>query len=399
MKIIEVKDKRTNKQFYDIARSLYKNDDTWVCPLDAEIEGMLNITNPKQKEIITTCKWILVNDQSETIGRIAAFINKNKAYKHSQPSGGAGFFECINDQQAANMLFDTAKEWLAARGMEAMDAPVNPGENIVYWGLLVRGFTHQGYGMPYNHSYYKELFENYGFQNYFEQYSYHYDLSVPFPERHVKFSDHIASKPNYTFEHFKFKDKEKYLNDVVYIYNEVWSDFHEDYTPLTYEDMLIMFEDAKPILNEEFVWFAYDEGKPVAMVIVFPDANQILKKLNGRLHFWNKLRFLYYKKTKIITRARQLITGAIPSHQRTGIIGPLFLTMADALKKHGIKELELSWVGDYNFTVTKMYSQFGAKEAKTHVTYRYLFDRNKPFQRFTNEQSEKAKRFSQKEHA
>ena len=68
-------------------------------------------------------------------------------------------------------------------GMEAMDGPVNFGENLINWGLLVKGFEPQGFGMPYNKPYYQGLFEAYGFQVYFEQYSYHLNHKDPFPER------------------------------------------------------------------------------------------------------------------------------------------------------------------------------------------------------------------------
>ena len=67
--------------------------------------------------------------KGQVIGRIAAFINDRLAKKESQPTGGCGFFECIHDQAAANLLFDNARDWLAARGMEAMDGPINFGLN------------------------------------------------------------------------------------------------------------------------------------------------------------------------------------------------------------------------------------------------------------------------------
>ena len=79
-----------------------------------------------------------------------------------------GFFECINDQESADLLFDTAKTWLINRGMEAMDGPINFGETDKYWGLLVDGFTHPSYEISYNHCYYQELFENYGFRTYYK---------------------------------------------------------------------------------------------------------------------------------------------------------------------------------------------------------------------------------------
>jgi len=395
MKLIEVNNDETRRAFYDVARSLYKGDPNWVCPLDAEIESIFDPTDNILFNDGEAIRWILKDDAGKAIGRVAAFFNRDKARKNEQPTGGLGFFECIHDQAASNLLFDACRDWLKARGMEAMDGSVTFGENITYWGVLIDGFTLPAYGMPYNFPYYKELFETYGFNTYFEQYSYEKDLSEPFPERQVKFSMHLKDK--FQLEHFSFRNKEKYLNDICTVYNAVWKDFHEDYTLLDYSEIEKVMNKAKPIINERMIWFVYDQGTPVAMVVVFPDVNQILKKLgNGQLNLWNKLKFLYYKKSGTITRARQLITAVVPEYQRSGVTGVLFLTMVDAVKKEKIKTLDMSWVGDYNTTVNKIYRLLGLPVVKTHATFRYLFDRSKEPQRFTNLETEKAKRLDVK---
>lgn len=391
MKLIEVKDKAGREAFYDVPKHLYKHDENWVCPLDAEIESIFNPAENKLFRDGEAIRWVLQDDNGKGIGRIAAFYNKVKSARYEQPTGGVGFFECIHDREAAFMLFDAGRDWLKARGLEAMDGPITFGENLTYWGLLIEGFSMPAYGMPYNFPYYRDLFESYGFKTYFEQYTYEKDLSVPFPERQVKFSMHLKDK--YRTEHFSFQHKEKYLADICTIYNKVWADFHEDYTPLEYEDIEKMMRSARSILNEEFIWFVYDGETPVALVVVFPDANQILKKLgNGKLNFLNILKFLWYKHTGAITRARQLLTAVIPEYQRSGVTGLLFLTMVDALKKNKIKVLEMSWVGDYNITVNKIYRLLDLPVVRKHITFRYMFDRTREVVRFTNVHTEKYKR-------
>ena len=331
------------------------------------------------------------DETGKPVGRIAAFYNNDKARKNEQPTGGMGFFECINDREAAFMLFDACRDWLKGKGMEAMDGPITFGENLTNWGLLTEGYTMPTYGMPYNFPYYRELFEAYGFKIYFEQFSYEKDLSKPFPERQVKFAMHLKEK--FQVEHFSFKNKEKYLRDVCTIYNKVWADFHEDYTPMEYDDIAKIMQKAKAIINEEFIWFVYDNGTPAALVVVFPDVNQILKKLgNGKLGFINILKFLWHKNTGTITRARQLLTAVTPEYQRSGVTGLLFLTMVDALKKNKIRILDMSWVGDYNVTVNKIYRLLDLPVVRKHITFRYMFDPSKEVVRFTNVHTEKYKR-------
>jgi len=381
MNIIEVVNKSQKQSFLDLARTLYKNDPNFACPLDGEING---IFDPKENSFFKhgeAIRWILCDDEGKVIGRIAAFINTNKAFSFDQPTGGCGFFECIDDKDTAFLLFDTAKNWLKERGMEAMDGPINFGENDNHWGLLVEGFMPQGYGMPYHKTYYREFFESYGFQVFFEQYSYHVDRTKPFPERFAKIAEWISKKPGFEFEHFKFSNSEKYIQDIIEVYNEAWK-FHDNFTPIDIEDIRKIAREGKGVLEEEFIWFAYHEGKPVGFFVAMPDINQILIKLNGKLDFWNKLKFFYYLKRKTITRTRITVMGVLPKYQRFGIESAIFWQMDKAIKaKKQYTEVELSWVGDFNPKMISIYESVGGVRKKKHYTYRYMFDPKAPFKR------------------
>jgi hypothetical protein len=373
MKIIEVNDKQTAKEFLEVAKIIYKNDNVWVCPLDAEIESIFDPFENIFFQNGKACRWILKDENNLLIGRVAAFINLKKAFSFDQPTGGMGFFECIDDKIAAFLLFDKCKEWLSAQGMEAMDGPINFGENDNFWGLLVEGFTHPAYGMQYHHSYYKNLFEDYQFKFYFEQVSNHLDLTKPFPERFWKIADWISKKKEYSFEHLDFKNSEKYIRDFKEVYDTAW-EFHENFTPIEEDVLRKIITKAKSIIDPEMIWFAYSEGKPIAFLILFPDVNQILKYLNGKLNFWNKLKFLYLKKMKTITRGRITIMGVVPKFQKSGIESGIFYNLQKVMDtKPHYTELELSWVGDFNPKMRALHESVGAVFAKRHITYRKLF--------------------------
>ena len=160
MKISRVTDKRTRHLFLETARTVNQHDPVWVCPPDREIEAIFDPHKNHYFKRGEADRFILEDDENFLIGRIAVFFDRNLAYSYDQPTGGIGFFECINDTQAASLLFDTAREWLKVRGMEAMDGPINFGETDKYWGLLVEGFTHPSFEVPYNQPYYRELFES-----------------------------------------------------------------------------------------------------------------------------------------------------------------------------------------------------------------------------------------------
>jgi hypothetical protein len=173
MNLIRVTDRKTEKMFLDTARIIYKNDKTWVCPFDNDIKAVFNpARNPYHKHGVVE-RWVLTDDENRLIGRIAAFIDFNLASTYDQPTGGMGFFECIDDKEAAFLIFNTARNWLKEKGMEAMDGPINFGETDKYWGLLVKGFTHPSFDVAYNHPYYQNLFESYGFQIYYRMEGFH----------------------------------------------------------------------------------------------------------------------------------------------------------------------------------------------------------------------------------
>lgn len=385
MKIIEVTDKKTSGEFLEVPKILYRNDPYWVCPLDVEIKGIFNLDNNSCFEHGEAVRWILKDDKNKLAGRIAAFYDKRKVNHFDYPTGGAGFFECIDNQEAANILFDAAKQWLESKGMQAMQAPINFGENYNYWGLLVEGFMHQAYAMPYNFPYYQKLFEHYGFRNYFEQNSFHKDLTEGWPERQIKFAQYAESRPGYSFEHFSFKNIDKYIDDFVTSYNAIWAAFHENYTPLKHAEIRKLIVEAKLVIDEELIWFAYDKGKPVGIVVAFPDINQILAKLkNGKLNLLNKLKLVYYRK-RAVTRSRVFIAGVVPGYQNAGVIAAMFYQLVKVISNRPQhRELELSWVGDYNPRTLTLYNKFDAKQVKKHITYLYLFDQKMPFRRFEN---------------
>lgn len=391
MKLIEVTTRADQKDFISFPRTLYRDDPNWVCPLDSAIEAVFDPDKNQAYRNGRAIRWILRNDGGAVIGRVAAFIDKVRSDANSQPTGGMGFFEVIDDRTAAFRLFDAARDWLAGNRMEAMDGPVNFGENDNNWGLLVDGFMQQAYGMPYNKHYYKAFFEEYGFRNYFEQYSYHVGTSK-FPERIMKIAEWISKRPGYSFRHFELKNSRKFVNDIAEIYNAAWSEFKEDFTPL---DPVILEESlrkAEFILDEEIIWFGYFNEKPVAFFVLFPDVNQILKHLGGKLNVVNMLRFFYYRKTHAMTRMRAVVGGVHPKFQGSGVESAIFLHLYKVfLKKPWYRELELSWVGDFNPKMIAIYEALGSHRAKTHITYRYMINKELPFIRYKDEMGARRK--------
>lgn len=373
MKITEVNDKKTRKNFLDVARLLYKDDPNWICPLDNDIEAIFDPQKNNFHQHGKCTRWVLTDDKGNLIGRVAAFINDKKAYNYQQPTGGMGFFECINDRKAAFKLFDTAKEWLKANGMQAMDGPINFGENDNFWGLLVDGFVPPSYGMNYNPPYYQKFFEDYGFKTLYEQITNHVDAHKPFPERFTKIAEWIAKKPGYEFRHLEAKHIEKFAADFIGIYNDGWQDF-ENFVPISHVTIMESFSKMKPLMDEKLIWFAYVNGEPASFVVILPDANQMIKGINGKLNLLGKLKFVYHR-WKGVSRMRAIVMGTKQKFQKHGLESGLFIKVKEyvlPLKRYD--ELELSWVGDFNDKMIALHHSMGGVFGKKHVTMRYIFN-------------------------
>lgn len=368
----EVDNTKTATEFLNVAREIYKNDPNWVCPLDQDIEAVFDPKKNKFHSHGTCTRWILKSDNGKLIGRIAAFINEKKAYQPQQATGGIGFFECIDNSEAANLLFDTAKKWLEDRGMQAMDGPINFGENDSFWGLLIEGFTTPSYGMNYHHPYYYKLFKDYGFSVLYEQITNHLALSKPFPERFTKIANWVANKEGYTFKHLEVNKLEEFAKDFVEIYNDAWQNF-ENFVPLDTKGILESFNKMKVVMDEKLIWFAYINGEPASVVVIIPDANQMIKSFNGKLGIIEKLKFLYYR-WKGVKRMRAVVMGTKKAYQKLGLESALFIKLKEyVIPKNQYEELELSWVGDFNDKMLAIHEATGAIFGKKHATLQKVF--------------------------
>jgi GNAT superfamily N-acetyltransferase len=370
MQIQEVNNSKSKKAFLDVARLLYKNDDVWVCPMDQDI---INVFDPNHNIYFThgtAIRWILKDDQGYLIGRIAAFINEKKADFDGKRGGGIGFFECINDNDAAFKLFDIAKEWLVERKVNYILGPINFGENDFFWGLLVKGFTHPSYGMNYNHPYYEQLFLDYGFTVKVQQLTNSLNVKEGLDPRFVKVANYVLKKKkSITLRHLDEKHFDELADDFIEIYNKAWTG-HENFTPIKKEYIRDTFIKIKPIYEQKFIWFAYVDGNPAGFVFCLPDVNQIFKHFNGKINLWNKLRFLILKRRKVINRIRVIALGTSPEYQNMGLESVMTAKCFErALEAGHYTDGELSWVGDFNDKMLAIHKGLGAVLDKVHITY------------------------------
>lgn len=384
MQLQEVINAEGAKEFILTNVRLNKNNPNYIRPLDKDVEEVFDATKNKAFRFGNAKRWLLKNESGESIGRIAAFTNKKYRNKGDEFSvGGIGFFDCINHQAAANLLFDTAKNWLQAQGTEAMDGPINFGERDRWWGLVVEGFQPPLYGMNYNPPYYKDLFEAYGFRSFFHQICFAVDpkqkLSDKIWERHNSF----AKDPAFSARYIDKGNIEKYAGDFAAVYNAAWAG-HGGLKEMKKEQAVILFKKMKPVMDERIVWFAYYNEAPIAIFTNLPDLNQWFKYLDGKFDLVHKLKFLWVKKTKPCRKFTGLVFGVVPEWQGKGIDAYLIAEAAKVVQSPQVpyKEYEMQWIGDFNPKMINVAASLGdTYPSRKLTTYRYLFDRTKEFKR------------------
>lgn len=387
--LFEVKcgDKRLEREFIDLPKKIYKGNPYWVCPFDSSIKAVFDPSKNKLFNDGEAIRWVARNADGECVGRIAAFYDKTHAYGYEQPTGGCGFFEAIDDQELANRLFDAARDWLTQRGMEAMDGPVNFGSRDAWWGLLVEGYEYQPlFENPYNPPYYKELFENYGFKNYFNQNTYLWrvyddDVNDVVYDR-VK---RLMSTPGYRFAPIGREDLYSAVEKVRTIYNKAWSLF-TGVQPMEVEDARHMADVMRPIIDRNLIWFSYYNDEPIGFFIMVPDLNRLIGKYNGKFGIINKLRMMWdLKVMKRCDRVFAIVFGITPEFHGKGVESGFMKAMLDnyiRTTKNDYRTIELAWIGDFNPVMNRMVEHYVcARKHKVHTTYRYLFDRTKEFTR------------------
>lgn len=381
MNLIEVTDNTLAKEFLKVPLGIYKNDPNFIRPLDKDINEVFDPKKNKTFRFGECTRWILKNEDGELIGRVAAFVNKRYKNKgDSQKTGGIGFFECINDQHAADMLFDVAKDWLMKRGMEAMDGPINFGERDRWWGLVVEGFKPPIYLMNYNRPYYQALFENYGFKEFYKQICWHLFVSHEPPEKFHAQHAKYAAMPEYKVVHLEKKNLNKFAIDFSIIYNSAWA-MHEGNKEMHKEVAIKLFESMKPVMDEDLIWFTYHNDKPIAFWLNLPDINQIIRHLNGKFNLFAKLKFLWYKWRGECKNFTGIVFGIIPEYHSKGVDYYMIVEAAKMIKAKNYDETELQWQGDFNPKILNMSKNLGAEQSRLLATYRYLFDRTKEFKR------------------
>lgn len=347
--------------------NFYKGDKNFVPPMLMDRKKLLNTAkNPFYKH--ADIQLFVAEKNGQIVGRIGAIINHHHNKAHNDSVGFFGFFECENNQETANALFQVAGTWLKERGMTHVRGPMNPSINDEC-SLLVDGFDSPPVVlMTYNPPYYIQLIENAGFSGEMDMYAYLLDEENYRSEKMIRLISALRERSKVVIRPLDFKSKEGFKRDVEAlhrIYDSAWED-NWGAVKFTKEEFDFLAADLKQIAEPDFTLVAEVNGNIIGFALALPDINQsLIHNKNGGLlgGVWHLL-----TKKKRINLVRVIALGVLPEYRKSGIETVLYFDIGANARKHNIRYGEASWILANNESMNLGLVQ--TMKAKRYKTYR-----------------------------
>ncbi|XZE43359.1 N-acetyltransferase family protein [Pirellulaceae bacterium SH467] len=373
--VSRVETRKQQKQFMELLWQLYKGDPNWIPPLRMNQEELVGFRRHPFYEN-AKCRPFIVEKDGKVVGRIVGIINHGHNQRYKEKRGFFGFFDCIDDQEAANQLFRAAAEYLKSEGMTDVRGPCNPSLNYEL-GTLVEGFdTPPTFMMTYNWPYYDKLIRGFGFEKTQDLYAFegHIDMLDNIDPKLKFVIDEVKRRFNVTLRPASRRHFDKEIQLFLNIYNRAlqstWG-----FVPLTEAESKAIGFSLKFLIDPAVTSFVEVDGQPVGVGLGLPDYNPLIKKIDGKLFPFGFLRLLWGRKT--IKKIRVISTNVVPEYQRWGLgLVALERMLPDCLA-NGIEEAEFSWVLESNDLSRGSLERAGTKRTKTYRLYdRSLSDIN-----------------------
>lgn len=365
-KIIPVSSKKELKAFIDFPHDLYKNDLNYVPELFIAQRDLLT-KHPFVKHNPLQC--FLCYEDDRIVGRIAAIQNNHHNQFNAANDGFFGFFDSIDDQSVAKLLFDTAVSWLKEKKLSTIIGPVNFSTNEPS-GLLIKGFDSPPVVMmTYNYPYYTKLIENSGLHKKIDMIAYKFG-DEGYNERSFKMLDALQERlkrSDIIIRNIDLKNFKQEAAALREVYNSAW-DANAGFVPLTDEEFDYLAKDLKLIIDPAFCMLAEHEGKIVGFSITVPDINQILIKIKkGRLLPTGIFKLLLGKKK--VSGIRIFALGVIEGYRKRGIEAVLYGNVIKEYKARGLKYAEAGWILENNDLMNKALIDINGDPYKIYRLY------------------------------
>jgi GNAT superfamily N-acetyltransferase len=353
-------------RFIKLPYQLYKNDPVWVPPLLDEQKSQFDA---KRNPTLDHLKYalFLLEDDGKLIGRIAAFIDLIALETWKEPIGLFGYYECIENDEASQLLLDAASDWLLDHDMKLMRGPWSFVSQE--WGLVIEGFTPSPTVMaPYNPEYYVKHMTRYNLQKIKDLLVYYISGAEGYkiPGRIMTQTDNVAKRYGVKVRPVKMKHYDEEVKRVIDLSNKSLAG-NWGYTSVTKAEAEAIARDLKPIIQPKGVLFAEDpDGNTIGFAIALPNANVLLKGLNGRLLPFGWLKIL--RGLPKLTNYRLFALGVVPEYHGKGIDSLIYRALCESLYTPDIW-MEINYVLEDNNPMNNAIRKLNARPLRKYRIY------------------------------
>ncbi|MCS7055521.1 MAG: hypothetical protein NZM18_05020 [Thermoflexales bacterium] len=373
--ISECRTPRERRQFIEFQWEIYKDNPYWVPPLLSERMAFYDKTkNPFFEH--SDAAMFVAQRAGRIVGTIVAIQNNRHNTFHNEQTGFFGGFEAINDYEVAAALFDAARDWAKARGMNVLRGPATLSLNDEC-GLLVDGFDSEPMVlMPYNPPYYAALIERYGFRKAMDLWAWWVSTETAqriIGERLERLTKLVERRGRFTVRTADFNHLAREVQALKAVYASESGAWRENWghVPMTDHELDHVVNNLKQFADPDFILIVESQGRPVGIGIALPNVNRPLRKAYPHPRtpeWWTLLKFLYYRR-KMVNAVRVILVGVLKEYRASGIEAVLMLRMLQTGIAKGYIGGEMSWILETNDAMNRIIAEVGATVYKTYRIY------------------------------
>ena len=367
---VDTQNKAQVKRFVKLPHRLYADCPQWVPLLDVDAYTYLNrVKHPFHAH--SDVEFFLAVRDGRDVGRIAVIENKPFNQYHDTKKANFYFFDCENDQEIANALFDTAVEWAKARNLDGMVGPKGMGPLDGY-GVLVFGHEHRNTMtmLNYNFPYYQELVEAYGFEKEVDFVSCYLPANnFRIPERVERIAKRVMERGHMEVKRFKNKKELiQWSSRIGKAYNAAFVRNWE-YYPLTQREIDFVVENIMMVADHRLIKIIVHGEDVVGFLFAFHDVSAALQRSKGKLHPLSLLDLLLEMKRTHSVSVNGM--GILPEFQGHGGNAILYVEMGHTLLDFmQFQHVEMTQVAETTEQMRADLKNLNGVEYKNHRVYR-----------------------------
>jgi len=315
-------------------------------------------------------EYFLAHRDGRVVGRISAQINHAFNDYRQKKWGWFGFLEFEDDQEVLQALLDGVAAWQGTRGSERMVGPASFSMNDES-GVLIEGYDLRPMILqPWNPPYYRQRMEQAGMAKAMDLLMWNLEVSDREKVLPVIFelAEKVQSEHGIRVRPMRRWQLRKDMDAFAEVYNSAWSE-NWDFVPYSKKDLDALAQEMQLVFDKHWAFIAerVDTGEVVAMAMTFPDINQVLAKMKGRLlplGWWHFLR-----KGRITDRVRVGFLGVKPDYQHTGVAAKLYVEHFNAAAVRPQTGGEMGWILETNTAMNRGMEAMGGRIVKRYRVY------------------------------